>query len=89
MDARVYLAYRSSVIGAASVALARHTQGLAAWPKHVATMSSLEVDDFKDCLINLHATFSNAPAQSQQAIREKYKSDKFFGVANLEPTPIF
>ncbi|XP_059079385.1 G2/mitotic-specific cyclin-A-like isoform X2 [Tigriopus californicus] len=89
MDARVYLAYRASIIGAASVALARHTQGLAAWPKHVATMSSLEVDDFKDCLVDLHATFTNASSQGQQAIREKYKSEKFHGVANLEPTPIF
>eukprot|EP00095_Tigriopus_kingsejongensis_P001224 maker-scaffold160_size295910-snap-gene-0.6 protein:Tk01224 transcript:maker-scaffold160_size295910-snap-gene-0.6-mRNA-1 annotation:"g2 mitotic-specific cyclin-a" len=89
MDAKVYLGYRPSIIGAASVALARHTLGLAAWPQNVVEMSSLNVEDFKDCLVNLHATFTEAPALAQQAIRDKYKHARFHGVSNLEPTAIF
>ena len=65
-----------SVIGAASVALARHTLGLAAWDPAMISKTGLRVDDFKECLICLHRSFSDAPKYPQQAIREKYKSEK-------------
>lgn len=39
-------------------------------------LPELHVDDFKDCLVQLHGTFTKAPELPQQAIREKYKQSK-------------
>ncbi len=89
MDAETYLGRRPSHVGAACVALARHTLGVPAWPEAAAEMSGLRVEDFRDCLVALHGTFTAAPAQPQQAMREKYKNKRFLAVANVEPTPIF
>lgn len=89
MDAKTFLGYRPSVVGAASVALARHTLGLCAWPVELERFSQLDVEVFKTCLIELHKTFSNMPTLTQQAIREKYSTPRFLGVSNVEPTPIF
>ena len=76
MDAETFLSYSHTEIAASAVALARHTLGLAAWPEVVAKMSGLAVDDFKECLVHLHATFTSAPDTPQQAIREKYKQPR-------------
>ncbi len=76
MDAQTYLHFLPSVIGAASVALSRHTLGLAAWDSAMTAKTGYQIDDFKECLISLHDTFTNAPEYPQQAIREKYKNEK-------------
>jgi cyclin A len=76
LDAQTYLHFVPSVIGAASVALARHTLGLAAWDSGMVEKTGLRVDDFKECLICLHESFANAHEYPQQAIREKYKNEK-------------
>jgi len=77
LDAETYLPFPCNIRGAAAVALARHTLGVPAWPQGAVQFSGLEVDDFKECLVNLHETFSHAKDSSQQAIREKYKQDRY------------
>lgn len=89
LDAETYLHFLPSVIGAASVALSRHTLGLVAWDASMAEKTGYRVDDFKACLIYLHGTFSKAPEFPQQAIREKYKNEKYHMVSQIRPTPIF
>lgn len=88
LDAKTYLMFPSNVIAAASLALARHTCGITAWPESVAQMSGVSIEDFKECLVQLHQTFTHAGELAQQSIREKYKTPKFMGVADIAPTPI-
>lgn len=76
LEAEVFLPFKFSVIAAASVALARHQLSLPAWPEAIVEMSGMNVDDFKECLVHLHGLFVSAPDLPQQAIREKYKSNK-------------
>lgn len=74
MDAENYLIYRASDVACAVVALARHTLSLEAWPAQCAELVELSVEDFKEILISVHTTFTNAPGLQQQAIKEKYKN---------------
>jgi len=89
LEVERFLPYKHSVIAAASVALARHTLNLTAWPESIAQFTGIGLDDFKDCLVNIHEVFVTAPSLPQQAIREKYKGPKFQSVSGLQPTPIF
>lgn len=76
LDGQTYLHFIPSVIGAAGVALARHTLGLSAWDSAMVEKTGLRVDDFKECLICLHKSFTDAPDYPQQAVRDKYKNEK-------------
>ena len=76
MEAETFLHFFPSVIGAASVALSRHTLGQVAWEESMVEKSGYKVDDFRDCLVCLHTTFTKASELPQQAIREKYKNEK-------------
>jgi len=89
LDGETYLGYLPSIIGAASVALARHTLGFAAWDDAMVARSGYAVADFQSCLISLHGTFGKAKKMQQQSIVEKYKHARFFQVSDVEPTPIF
>jgi len=89
LDGETYLCHLPSVIGAAAVALARHTMGFAAWDPAMAVRTGYSVADFQACLVSLHGTFSRAKRNPQQSIVEKYKHARFHGVSNVEPTPIF
>jgi hypothetical protein len=76
MDGESYLNVRPCVIGAACVALARHNTGAAAWPAWLGDKTGMEVEEFRECIINLDQTFRRARNLPQQAIREKYATDK-------------
>ncbi len=71
-----YLNQRPSVIAASCVALARHNLGVAAWPEWLSKKVGISVDDFRECVVDLHESFVKAKACPQQAIREKYKQEK-------------
>lgn len=73
MDAESFLIYRSSDVACAVVALARHTLHHEAWPEQCARLAELTAEDFKEILIAVHGTFTNAPSLQQQSIREKFK----------------
>ena len=89
LDGQTFLRFKPSVIGAASVALARHTLGLAAWDTEMVDITEIRANDFEDCLIALRQSFSNSEIYPEQAVMEKYKSEKHFAVAKTRPTPIF
>ncbi len=89
LEAETFLVYKKSQVAASCVALARHTVNLAAWSDHMVQVSEYRVDDFKECLVRLHETFTKAPSMAQQAIREKYRHARNGSVADLDPTPIF
>merc|ERR1712142_622485 len=89
LDGETYLCYLPSVIGAAAVALARHTLGFAAWDPSMVVRTGYGVPDFQACLVGLHGTFTRAKRCPQQSIVEKYKHARFHGASNVEPTPIY
>jgi len=89
IDGEAFMPFSPSIVACAAVALSRHTLGLAAWEDPMITKTGYQVDDFKECLIRLHETFTNAPSMAQQAVREKYKAAKYESVSEVKPTPIF
>jgi len=80
-----FMVYAPSLVAACSVALARHTEGLEAWPNHLAESALYSVDQLQECLLALHATHTSAEGSPQQSIREKYKSSKYGHVAEITP----
>lgn len=83
LDADPYLKYLPSTIAASSVVLALHTLGLPSWNATLCHYTGFQLLDLQACLHDLHRTFSLAAKNPQQAIREKYKSASFHGVATL------
>lgn len=88
LDAERYLCYTPSIIGASAIALARHTCQVPAWPEEMVKITGYTVEKFQSCLVSLHQTFTDAPKSAQQAMREKYKQDKYLHVSELVPAPI-
>jgi len=84
LDGENMLRFPPSMLAASSVALARHTIGDEAWTEEMSSQSGYTVDDLKECLLLLHAAYSQAEASPQQAVREKYKAKKYSKVADLE-----
>jgi cyclin A len=80
-----FLRYSPSLTAAASVALARHTVGLAAWPESVAESSGYRLEDIQACLLDLHQQHVAAEGFQQQAMREKYRQSKHHGVSDIAP----
>jgi len=85
MSGENFLQYTPSLVAAASLALARHTLGLEAWPAQVAETSKITMAEMQECLLALHAVYEKAEACPQQAIREKYKSSKYHSVSDIPP----
>lgn len=81
-----FLQYRPSTVAASAVVLSLHTIGLPSWNPTLAHYTGFQLLDLQACLHDLHRTFSHAPKQQQQSIREKYKNSSCHGVANL-PAP--
>lgn len=84
LDGENMLRFSPSILAASSVALARHTIGDEAWTDEMAEQSGYTVDNLKECLLLLHAAYSQAETSPQQAVREKYKAKKYNKVADLE-----
>lgn len=89
LDAEAFLPFAPSLVASSAVALARHTLGLAAWEDAMVEKTGYSVDNFKECIVRLHSTFTRAPDLPQQAIREKYKTEKYHCVSEVKPTPVF
>jgi len=85
VDGENFLKYMPSQLAATSVALARHTLHAEAWPTSLQEKTGYKLDDLKECFVSLHTCFGQAESSTQQAVREKYKSSKFFGVSDLSP----
>lgn len=88
LDAERYLCYNPSIIGASAVTLARHTCHVPAWPEEMVRLTGYQLEQFQSCLVGLHQTLTNAPKCAQQAMREKYRQDKYLRVSEMAPVPI-
>lgn len=88
METEPYLHHLPSVVAASSVALARLACGNEIWPSHVQASSGYSLEQLMPCIKDLHATWVQAPSSPQQAIREKYKAEKWHAVSLTTPPPI-
>lgn len=89
VEGEQFLRYQPSLVAACCVALARHTlQVDEVWSDYMEERTGYQLDEMKECFVALHTTFSNAPEHPQQAVREKYKATKHFGVSELTPSAV-
>ena len=47
------------------------------------SLCDLLVEDISECVANVHHTFTQAAAEQQQAVREKYADPKFSRISTL------
>lgn len=85
LEADPFLQYLPSELAAASVALARHTQDQEVWPEQMEEATGYRIDDLKRCISHMTTLFNNASTHPQQAIREKYKDNRWHSVSQLTP----
>ena len=76
LEADPYLSFLPSVLAASSVALARYTLNEEMWPHELELFTGYSIKNLKECISCLNKSFQNAPNLPQQAIQEKYKSNK-------------
>ncbi|KAJ9593973.1 hypothetical protein L9F63_014614 [Diploptera punctata] len=85
LEADPYLQYLPSELAASAIAVARHTLELDAWTDEMNTATGYSLDDLGRCICHLNVTYSNASTHPQQAIREKYKGNRWQNVSLLTP----
>ena len=83
-----YLQFLPSVLASSTVAYARHALGLEAWPLDIADSTGYQLTALIPCLTYLNATHSRAPHIPQQAVREKYKHNRWHGVSLVSHRPM-
>lgn len=88
VDGENYLKYPPSQVAASCVALSRHTLELEAWPEFMEHKTGYKVGELRECLLLLNETFVKAETSAQQAVRDKYRAPRYFGVSDLSPPAI-
>lgn len=88
VDMDTYIKYLPSVTSAAALCLARYSLGMDPWPQSMVKKTGYEVGHFVDCLTELHKTYMGAETHPQQAIVEKYKTDKYSQVSDFKKNPV-
>lgn len=81
-----FIKYVPSMIAASAVCLANHTLNNEGWTPTMAHYTGYQLADIYPCIQDLHQLFIKAPTMDQQAVREKYKSQKYSG-ASMTPVP--
>ncbi|GAB6025909.1 hypothetical protein CHUAL_011881 [Chamberlinius hualienensis] len=85
LETSPFLNYLPSIVAAAALCLALHTFRTDSWPKKMTEFTGYSMNDFQSCMGALLKSYSNAVDHPQQAIRSKYRQDKFSCVANIVP----
>jgi len=80
-----FLKYPPSQIAGGCVAMARHSLELPGWTENLEVRTGYGVEELQPLLLQLHAVFVKAEDGAQQAVREKYKQAKHFGVSEMTP----
>lgn len=76
LEADPYLQYLPSLIAAGAMAMARRTIGLPMWPVALQRRCGYTLEALHDVCFHLARTLDGAPASQQQAIQDKYKTNK-------------
>lgn len=76
------------MLSAAAVALSYYTVGNSIWTKKMQDTFGFELDDLKEAIVQLNELHFEAESLQQQAIQEKYRSNKHMQVSSIEPKKI-
>eukprot|EP00038_Savillea_parva_P008769 m.179068 g.179068 ORF g.179068 m.179068 type:complete len:401 (-) comp14675_c0_seq1:137-1339(-) len=85
LDGDRYMRYKPSLMAAASLCNALYATKQPCWTPTLAHYSKLSVEDIRECVNDIYYTFSNAALAPQQAVREKYSSDRYNSVSQIPP----
>ncbi|XP_069496765.1 cyclin-A1 [Ambystoma mexicanum] len=88
LEAEPFLKYVPSLVAAAAYCLANYTMNKVFWPESLVAFTGYSLSEIVPCLGELHRACLRAPAQPQQAIREKYKNSKYRQVALVNPPAV-
>ncbi|KAG8452751.1 hypothetical protein GDO86_004514 [Hymenochirus boettgeri] len=84
MEVEPFLNYVPSLTAAAAYCLANYTVNKVFWPETLEAFTGYTLSDIAPCLRDLHRVCLNMPSLPQQAIREKYKAQKYLQVSLLD-----
>lgn len=76
LEADPYLQYGPSLTAAAALALARYTVDMPMWSRRLQRKTGYSLDQLKEVLFHLQRTQAAAAGSAQQAIQDKYKTNK-------------
>uniref|UniRef100_T1J3G8 Uncharacterized protein n=1 Tax=Strigamia maritima TaxID=126957 RepID=T1J3G8_STRMM len=85
MEADPYLRYYPSMIAASSLYLAQHMFNDPLWDTNMQMQTDYKPEDLRECVVNLHRSLRAAPRCQQQAVRDKYRSEKYLFVGDMNP----
>ncbi|GLV35441.1 Cyclin A [Carabus blaptoides fortunei] len=85
LEADPYLQYLPSMLAASAICVARDTMELEPWTSELEDTIGYTHRHLQPCVKLLQETFNAAATLQQQAIQEKYKSNKYQHVAMLLP----
>jgi len=88
IDGATFIKFSPSILAASSVALTRFTMGEDAWTDDMEKMAGYTCEHLRECIVALQGAFVNADNYTQQAIRNKYKSERFHSVSEITPRSI-
>lgn len=77
LEADPYLQFVPSKIAAAALALAYYTLDCPFWSKSLETSTGYSLADLQELVFLLSRSHAEAISSPQQAIQEKYKSNKY------------
>lgn len=83
-----FLNYTPSMLSAAALALSFYTHGNSIWNKKMEETFGYELEDLKEILIHFSELHISAESLPQQAIQEKYKSNKYMQTTLVKPKRI-
>lgn len=76
LEADPYLRFHPSLISAASLALARYLCDMPIWSAELEEITTYRLEDLREVFLCLCKTHNAAATLPQQAIQEKYKTEK-------------
>ncbi|XP_037898470.1 G2/mitotic-specific cyclin-A-like, partial [Glossina fuscipes] len=88
LEADPYLRFYPSMISAAALALARFVCDINIWSTELEEITTYRLEDLKEVLLCLCKSHNAAITLAQQAIPEKYKSEKLLAVSAIKPVDI-
>lgn len=77
LEAEPYLQYTPSKISAAAIALARFNFSYPLWSRQLEQITGYDLHDLTEIILYLGESHNSSTDSSQQAIQEKYKTNKY------------
>ncbi|XP_012734151.2 cyclin-A1 isoform X1 [Fundulus heteroclitus] len=77
--------YTPSILAAGAYFLATYTIHKSHWPDSLVSFTGYTMEKILPCLTYLHKLYIRAETHPQQAVRDKYKTSKYYCVSGIPP----